>query len=692
MLLRILGPIEIRQNGEAVRLTAPKTCALLAALVTCPNEPVVLDGLVDAVWPSDPPPSAADNLRVYVAQLRRVLGDGARIASVNRGYALNLDSDELDARRFEDLLAEARRRRTGDLRSAAAAYRDALALWRGPVFGGADLSGRAHEYAVRLEEERAAAVEERIDVELALGRHSPLIGELRGLVAAHPLRERLHGQLMLALYRSGRQAEALEAYRNARRVLVEELGLDPGPELRAIESAILAGEPMGVSPAPTGPGSTRSPAVVPSPRRVRGRVRPILAAGLGMLVAVTAALGLRGSSPTGSPPTPGRVEMAKGAVGDGVLTVRTLLPVTGSLYFLGAATAAGADLAVQDVNAAGGVLGRPVRLVRSDSGDPARDIASSAVADLLARKADLIVGAVSNTVSLTILDQVTEAGAAIISPSNTSSLLTSAYDRGLYFRTAPGDDLQGRAIGRLIAENHDRTVAIMALDDPYSESVIGGIESAITRTGSRVVRKVRYDEDETRFAKPVNTIVREKADALVLIGFEETAEIVKELRRRGVTAGTQHWYLVDGNLSDYSADLPRGTLLGARGTLAGADAGEEFARRMRAMDPSLGDLGYGPEAYDAVILGALAAEAARGDLGQSVAARLRDVSSGGRRCTSYRECSALVRSGLDIDYDGLSGRIEFDSNGDVTEGTFGVYEYTADNTYSRAGTRVVTSR
>lgn len=110
------------------------------------------------------------------------------------------------------------------------------------------------------------------------------------------------------------------------------------------------------------------------------------------------------------------------------------------------------------------------------------------------------------------------------------------------------------------------------------------------------------------------------------------------------------------------------------------------------MDPTLGDLGYGPEAYDAVILGALAAEAARGDLGQSVAARLRDVSSGGRRCTSYRECSALVRSGSDIDYDGLSGRIEFDSNGDVTEGTFGVYEYTADNTYSRAGTRVVTSR
>ncbi|MEU4231238.1 hypothetical protein AB0F17_43680 [Nonomuraea sp. NPDC026600] len=147
--------------------------------------------------------------------------------------------------------------------------------------------------------------------------------------------------------------------------------------------------------------------------------------------------------------------------------------------------------------------------------------------------------------------------------------------------------------------------------------------------------------------------------------------------------------LGQADLSDYSKDLPRDSLTGVRGTLAGAQVSADFQARMRAMDPALTDFSYAAEAYDAVVVAALAARAAQGDLGQSVAGRLAEVSGGGQRCTTFRECAKLLEAGVEIDYDGLSGRIEFDSNGDVGEGTFGVYTYGRDNTYTRTATRVV---
>lgn len=356
--------------------------------------------------------------------------------------------------------------------------------------------------------------------------------------------------------------------------------------------------------------------------------------------------------------------MVSGAVGDGVLTVGTLLPTTGSLYFLGAATSAAAELAVRDVNAAGGVLGRPVRLIRADSGDTTRDIATAAVRNLLAQDTDLIVGAASNTVSTMVMDTVSEAGSVMISPSNTAAQLTSAYDRGLYFRTAPSDTLQGQLVGRLISEDRNRTVAVIALDDSYADTIVEHAERAMP--GVRIVRTIRYGDGEREFGRVAADLARAAPDAVLLVGFEETVHVIRALRRHGLTpAAGRRWYLVDANLSDYSEDLPDGVMATAKGTLAGALPTDEFRRRVREVDPVVEDVSYGPESYDAVVLGALAAEAARGDLGQSIAARLADVSRGGRRCTTYQECVALVRAGEDIDYDGLSGRIEFDSNGDV---------------------------
>ncbi|NRQ36226.1 AfsR/SARP family transcriptional regulator, partial [Nonomuraea sp. NN258] len=236
MRISILGAVEV----AGVRLTAPKPAALLAVLVAAEGEPVKNDRLVDALWRGQAPRSAVDNLRVYVAQVRRALGGESSLLARHGGYALLLAPGDLDADVFGDHERTARRLlEQDDLAGAEHAARQALDLWRGPVFDGLDLPESARDYARRLEERRTALTEDWIDLALALGLHRELVGELRALVTAHPLRERLHGQLMLALHRSGRRGEALAAFQEARRVLVTELGLEPGAALQAVQADIL---------------------------------------------------------------------------------------------------------------------------------------------------------------------------------------------------------------------------------------------------------------------------------------------------------------------------------------------------------------------------------------------------------------------------------------------------------------------
>lgn len=655
--MSVLGAVEV----AGVRLTAPKPGVLLATLVAAAGEPVSNDRLVDALWPGVPPRSAVDNLRVYVAQLRRMLGKG-RVLSRQGGYVLLLDPGELDAAVFgEGERTALRLMANRDLEAAAKAARQALDLWRGPVFDGLDLPESARDYARRLEERRVALTEDWVDLLFALGRHRETIGELRALVAAHPLREGPHGRLMHALHRTGRRAEALDAYREARRIMVTELGIEPGDELRAIHAEILDGTHL-------------PPAAPASPDR---RWTRVAAVALVFVLLLTIQASQPPRSPAAPPPA---VAQVRGAVGDGVLTIATLLPMTGRLYFIGAATTAAAELAVQDVNAAGGVLGHPVRLIKADSGDSSDDLAATAVAELIERGTDVIVGPASNLVSLSVLGAVTEAGIAMISPSNTDDVLTVAYDRGLFFRTSAADSMQGRLIGRLVAEDGNRTAAFVAQEGDYADSLVAAAEAELARSGVEVVHKMRYQEEKTGSfpSGPVG------ADALILIGYTETIDIVRRLER-----GDQRWYLADANLADYSGDLPPGTLTGARVTLAGAETGPVLKARLLALDRTLTDFSYAAEVYDAVVLAALAARAAHGDLGKSVAGRLAAVSGGGQRCTTFEQCAALLDAGADIDYDGLSGRVEFDSNGDVGEGTFGVYTYQDDNTYVRTATRVV---
>jgi DNA-binding SARP family transcriptional activator/Flp pilus assembly protein TadD len=237
--LRLLGSLEVVRGERPVTLGGAKPRALLAALALEAGTPVSHDLLVETLWPGTPPETAPHAVQVYVSQLRKALGSGL-ISRRGLGYVLELDPEQVDARRFARLAGEGRELMGGgDPAAASTVLREALGLWRGPALADFLYEPFAQTEIARLEELRLDAVEARIDADLALGRRAELVSELEALVQAHPLREHPRAQLMLALYRTGRQADALAAYRSARETLVEELGIDPGHELRELESAIL---------------------------------------------------------------------------------------------------------------------------------------------------------------------------------------------------------------------------------------------------------------------------------------------------------------------------------------------------------------------------------------------------------------------------------------------------------------------
>ncbi len=243
MEFRLLGPVEAIADGRPVPLPAAKPRALLALLLLSGGRVVSVDGLIDGLWGDEAPDTAGKALQVYVSQLRKAIG-ADRVVTKPPGYALRVDEGELDLDRFEQLAREGRDLLAeGDAKAASERLAEALALWRGPALAEFRDDPFARDAAARLEDARLGALEERIDADLALGRHAQLVPELEELVARHPARERIAGQLMLALYRSGRQSEALEVYRRTRETLNEQLGIEPGPELRELERAILQHDP-----------------------------------------------------------------------------------------------------------------------------------------------------------------------------------------------------------------------------------------------------------------------------------------------------------------------------------------------------------------------------------------------------------------------------------------------------------------
>ena len=294
MEFRLLGPLEVVEGDRSLPLGRGRQRALFALLLLHANEVVSTDRLIDELWGEAPPRTALKGVQVYVSRLRKALGDG-RLVTQAPGYVLRVDRSELDLGRFEQLVAEAS---AADGRTAADKLDAALGLWRGPPLADMAYEPFAQAEITRLEELRWAATEQRIDAELACGRHAELVGELQSLVAEHPLRERLRAELMLALYRSGRQADALAAYRAAQRELSDKLGLEPGEELRALERAILRQDPS--LDRSQEDAATRAPVATPAPiapeasplpvtRIRRSPLRLMLGAGVLILVAALAA-------------------------------------------------------------------------------------------------------------------------------------------------------------------------------------------------------------------------------------------------------------------------------------------------------------------------------------------------------------------------------------------------------------------
>lgn len=366
------------------------------------------------------------------------------------------------------------------------------------------------------------------------------------------------------------------------------------------------------------------------------------------------------------------------------LKIGTILPQSGALAFLGPPEEAGVALAVQDINDAD--LGITVEAVYRDSGDTTTDTATVSVTDLLSQDVSAIVGAASSGVSKTVIDQIVAAGVVQFSPANTSPDFTTYADDNLYWRTAPSDLLQGEVLGNLIAEDGAATLGMIVLNDAYGTGLAGALRATFEAAGGEVVAEELFNEGDTSFDAQISALTAAAPDAIAVITFDQAKVVVPGLVGAGYP-GNQ-LYFVDGNLADYSADFAAGLVEGAKGTLPGLDIATlgNFQERLLEVDPELTEFSYAAESYDAVVLLALAALAAGSTEGADIAAKLQEVSGGsgdGEKATDFASAAQIILDGGVVDYDGVSGPITFDENGDPTEATIGIYQYGADNKFSR---------
>ena len=389
--------------------------------------------------------------------------------------------------------------------------------------------------------------------------------------------------------------------------------------------------------------------------------------------------------------TPTDDKCGSGTTSDDTFKVGSILPVTGNLSFLGPPEIAGVGLAVSEINAAGGVNGSDACYQLEDSGDTSDlSISTNSADQLVQGQPSLVVGAASSSVSQNVVQTFTDAEITEISPANTAVALSgiSPY----YFRTVVPDGVQGNALGTLITQDGYQKVAFVVFNDTYGTGLRDVIEKTITGNGGSCTYGCKGDGNEfpanqTTFSAEVSAAIASNPDAIMVLAFDETKAIVPELVQQGWDMSKV--YLSDGNTADYSKDLAEGSLTGAQGTIPGADAAQDFKDQASAWaELALGDplqsYSYTAEAYDAVILSALAAIKGGDTTSPTIQKNLAAVSGadGGTECASFTECSDLLSSGEDIDYTGPSGSGPFNEDNDPESGLVGIYSYNKDNTYT----------
>ncbi|MGE2726961.1 ABC transporter substrate-binding protein [Mycolicibacterium pulveris] len=365
------------------------------------------------------------------------------------------------------------------------------------------------------------------------------------------------------------------------------------------------------------------------------------------------------------------------------LKIGTLLPETGTLSFLGPPEIAAVQVAVTEINDAGGVLGQPVGLVTGDSGDTTTDTANVTVDRELAEGVDVIIGAASSAVSLKVIDKITSAGVVMFSPANTSDQFVCYPDRGMYFRTAPTDVLQAQALAQLITQDGAQRVVVLALNDPYgtglAANAVKNLETA--GIGSDQIKKIIYDPNAQSFNAEVDQIKEFNPDAVAVLGFEESAKILTRMHEVGIGPSDGMFvYGTDGNMGNALGEgVAPGLLTGMKGTAPMTEIGPEFRDRLLAVNPGLVDFNYAGEAYDAVVISSLAAEQAGSTAGVDIAANINSVTRDGVKCTTFAQCRDLIAAGEDIDYDGVTGELAFGPAGEPSIGSYGSLEFDADN-------------
>jgi len=362
------------------------------------------------------------------------------------------------------------------------------------------------------------------------------------------------------------------------------------------------------------------------------------------------------------------------------LKIGTILPQTGTLAVLGPPEFAGVHLAAEEINAA--KKGIKVSVTDKDSGDTSTNIATDSATALLADKVSAIIGAASSSVSLSFIDQVTKAQVVQISPANTSPTFSTYADDGYYFRTAPSDVLQGRVLGQKVLKDGATNVSILYQNDSYGQGLDDNVKEALEAGGATVGQNEPYDPNGTSFASEVTQVLSTNPDALIVISFDQIKAIVPELKKNNFDF--TKFYGTDGNYGVITEDYTDVDIAGAQFTNPGVNASDAFQSKLQALVKKEGNkkltvFSYAPESYDATVLLALAALQAKGTTGPDLQKNLVSVSKNGTKCTTFSECADLINDGKKANYDGISGPVSFDKNGDPSQAYISIYKYVTGN-------------
>jgi DNA-binding SARP family transcriptional activator/ABC-type branched-subunit amino acid transport system substrate-binding protein len=577
MEFRILGPLEALDEGQPVALGGSKQRALLAVLLLHANETLSTDRLIDDLWGERPPATAGKTLQVHVSRLRRALAahddSNGMVVTRERGYQLQLDPERLDLHRFERLVADGRRALAeGPPERAARKLEEALSLWRGQPLGELVDEPFAQREIPRLDKLRVDALEQLIEARLELGRHDEVVGQLETLIREHPYRERLRAQLMLALYRSDRQADALQAYQDARRQLIEELGIEPGERLRELERKILEqGRELATpKPQPDGSPASRTPrAASPEPgpstssrlrRAVGGHGAASVIVGAVLLVAaVLGALGdvLRGNEAAERSKSRNLATdcspVSYGGVGRPDFLIAAVMPLQGPFMSHGTQTSQAMRLVFEQRKWRAGNYTIGLQLcdeVTSGEGEPsAQRCQRNAHAFVRNRGVLAVVGPLFSDCAremLAILNRAPGGPLPAISGSNTYLGLTRAgagvargepelhYPTGRrhYVRVIASDDAQGAALALYAKTRGAQHVFVLDDDGAYGYGLAEAFRVAVERSGMLVVGRAQWNPQARDYRGLAARVRRSGADAVFLGGVPTNNEfrLITDLR------------------------------------------------------------------------------------------------------------------------------------------------------------------